>query len=105
MIEGKLLQEGQKLTSWGKNLPGGHKLDGKMCWVQLLTSTIQFLSISIPENLLHVTMTRREEKSVDIFVCLFAVFQLALQEFDNKLQYFTVVKQNKQETNVVQKQY
>ena len=45
-----------------------------MCWVQLLTSTIQFLCISIPEN--------------------FAVFPLVLQEFDNNhilLGYYIII--------------
>ena len=45
-ICGKILQVGLKLTRWGKNPPGGHKQDSKMCWVQLLTSTItQFCRI------------------------------------------------------------
>ena len=48
----------------------------KMCWFQLLSSTIQFLCISIPETLLHVTFKRRAEIS--------AVVPLVLQEFEKK---------------------
>ena len=51
-----------------------------MCWVQLLTSTIQFLCISILETLLHVTMKRRAEIS--------AVFQ----EFDNNTYYCILIE-------------
>ena len=52
---------GVKLSSWGKNSLGGQKQDSKMCWVQLLPSTIQFLCISIPQILLHVTLKRQAE--------------------------------------------
>ena len=55
---------------WGKNPPGGHKRDNKMSQVQLLTSAIQFLFISVPE-----TVICEPEKQK---------FPLFLQEFDNK---------------------
>ena len=44
---------GVKFFRWGKNSLGGenplggHKLDSKMCWVQLLTSTTKLLCIPI----------------------------------------------------------
>ena len=41
------------------------------------TSTIQSLCISILETLLHVTMKRRAEISVDIFVRLLRYFFLS----------------------------
>ena len=44
---------------WGKNPPGGHKRDNKMSKVQLLTSAIQFLFISVPETLLYVNLKSR----------------------------------------------
>ena len=39
----------------------GQKRDSKMCWVQLLTFTIQFLCIRILEHLSHITLKRRAE--------------------------------------------
>ena len=48
-----------------------------MCWVQLLTSTTQFLCISILETLLHVTLTRRTEISADIFAHLYRYLTLS----------------------------
>ena len=50
-----------------------------MCWVQLLTSRIQFLCTSIPETLLHVTLKRRPEAeiSADIFARLLRYFSLS----------------------------
>ena len=48
-----------------------------MCWVQLLTLTIQFLCISITKILLHVTLKRRAEISADIFARLLRYFGLS----------------------------
>ena len=61
-----------------------------MLGVQLLTSTIQFLCVSIFETLLHVTLRGRGEISADIFAGLFAVVPLVLQEFDNDSLYLHV---------------
>ena len=57
-----------------------------MCWVQLLTSAVQFLCISIPLNLLQVILKRRAEISADILFVFFSISAL-LQEFDNKMCY------------------
>ena len=46
-----------------------------MCWVQLMTSTIQFLCISISETWLQVTLKRREEILADLFARLLRYFQ------------------------------
>ena len=46
-----LLRMRVQFYEWGKNPPGGHKWDRKMCWDQILTSIIQFLGISIPDTL------------------------------------------------------
>ena len=56
-----------------------------MCWLQILTSAIQFLCLSIPEILWHMTLKGRAELSAGIFARLFLVFPLVLQEFDNRL--------------------
>ena len=48
-----------------------------MCWVQLLTSTIQFLCVSITETLLHMTMKRQAEISADIVARLLPYFSLS----------------------------
>ena len=53
-----------------------------MCWVQLLTSTTQFVCVSILQTLLHVTLKRQAEMSADILGDLLQYFSL-LQEFDN----------------------
>ena len=45
-----------------------------MCWVQLLSSTTQFLCISKPETSLHMTLKRRAEMSADIFARLCGIF-------------------------------
>ena len=42
-----------------------------------MTSTIQFLCISIPETLLHVTLNRQEEISADIFARLLQYLRLS----------------------------
>ena len=50
-----------------------------MCWAQLLTSTIQFLCISVLETLLHVAMKTRAEISAEnltILVHIRAIGQL-----------------------------
>ena len=58
----KIFQVGYKLTLWSKNPPGGHKLDSKISWVQLFsTSAIKFLCIGILETLLHVILKRQAE--------------------------------------------
>ena len=62
---------------WGKNPPSGHKRDSKMCCVQLMASTVQFLCIIILESLLHMTMKRRAEISADIFARLLRYFSLS----------------------------
>ena len=55
-----------------------------MRWIRLLTSTIQFLCISIPEPLLHVTRKGRAEISADIFALLLPYFNLSCNnKFDN----------------------
>ena len=52
-----------------------------MCWVQPLTSTIQFLCISIPETLLHVIMKGRAGISADDFAGLLRYFILSYKNF------------------------
>ena len=52
-----------------------------MCWVQLLTSTIQFLCISISETLSHVTLKRRAEISSDTSARLLRYFRLSCKNF------------------------
>ena len=75
---------GIKFSRWGKNPLDGvkiHQVDTsetvRYVRVQLLTSTIQSLCISIPENLLHVTQKRRAEISADIFARLLRYFFLS----------------------------
>ena len=71
---------GIKFSGWGKNSLGGVKIhqvgtsETVRYVVQLLTSTIQSLCISIPETLLHVTLKRRAEISADIFARLLRYF-------------------------------
>ena len=50
-----------------------------MCWVQLLTSTLQSLCISMPKILLHVTLKRRAEISADIFARRLWYFRLSFK--------------------------
>ena len=49
-----------------------------------MTSTIQSLSISIPETLLHVTLKRRAEISADIFARLLRYFFLSCKNLTIK---------------------
>ena len=53
-----------------------------MCWVQLMTSTIQFLGDSIPEILLNVTLKRQAEIWTDIFAHLVWYFCLSGKKLD-----------------------
>ena len=48
----------------------------KVCRVHLLASTIQFLCISVPKTLLHVTLKGRAEIPADIFARLLLYFRL-----------------------------
>ena len=48
-----------------------------MCWVQLLTFTIQLLRVVIPETLLHMALQRRKQISADIFSRLLQYFRLS----------------------------
>ena len=59
-----------------------------MCSVQLLTSTIQLLCISILETLVHVTMKRQAEISADIFAHLLWYFSLSCKNLTNLKQLF-----------------
>ena len=70
-----------------------------MSWVQLLTATIQFLCISIPETLLHVTMKRRAEISADIFARLLRYFSLSYKDL-TIIKNTGSVKKSNQLTNV-----
>ena len=72
---------GLKFFRWGKNSLRGvriHQVGTRktviICFVQLLISTIQFLFISIPETLLHMTLKRQVEISADIFAPLLQYF-------------------------------
>ena len=73
-----------KFSRWGKNSLGGVKIHQvgtsetvRYVRSSTLTSTIQFLCISIPETLLHVTLKRRAEISADIFARLLRYFFLS----------------------------
>ena len=86
-----LLGLGVKFSRWGKNSLDGvkiHMVDPsetvKMCWVQLLTSSIQFLYITIPESLLDVTLKRRAEIPADIFARLLRYFRLSCKNLTTK---------------------
>ena len=72
---------GVKFSRWGKNPPGGHKRDSKMCCVQLLRSTIQLLCINVPETLLHVTLKGLAEISAGIFARFLQYFCVSCKNF------------------------
>ena len=82
----KLLGLGVKFSRWGKKSLGRVKIhwvgtsetaDCVGHGVQLLIPAIQFLRICILWTLLHVTLTRRAETSVDIFARLSRYFRLS----------------------------
>ena len=66
MVFMKLLGLGSKSSLGMIKLRKVGTSDSRMYWVKLLTSTIQFLFISRPETLLHMTVKRRAEISADI---------------------------------------
>ena len=55
-----------------------------MCWILLLTSKIQFLSVCILETLLHVTLKRGAEILADIFARLLWYFSLPCKKLTIK---------------------
>ena len=63
-----------------------------MLGVQLLTSTIQSLCISIPETLLHVILKRRAEISADIFARFLRYFFLSYKNLTISVTYHPVGK-------------
>ena len=74
---------GGKILHVGKNSLGGVKIhqvgtnETVNVLGQLLTSTIQFLCITILDSSLHVTMKRRAEISAHTFACLLRDFSLS----------------------------
>ena len=63
-----------------------------MFWVQLSTSKIQFLCISILQTLLHVTMERRAKISADIFARLLRYFNLSYKNLTIIIYYYQITK-------------
>ena len=55
-----------------------------MFWVQLFTSAVKFLCISIPQTLLDVTLKRRAEISAVIFAHLLRYVRLSYKNLTIK---------------------